>query len=741
MQVFHPVKTATIGLLLLLASPAAAQTVIPRWDRPSAPIRDRDLLVTSHQVDVSVTDGVVDTAIDQVFHNPYPYAVEGTYLFPLPDHVAISRFSMFIDGKEIEGELLEADEARKTYEAIVSRMRDPALLEYVGNRLFRARVFPIQPDSDARIRMQYSQVLDAQAGLFHYTYPLGSCRRLAHPIGSFVLNVTIQSQTPIKSLFSNSHSLAVNRKSDHKLTGSFEANNLNPEKDFEFYYSVSDREFGLTLLTWRKQDQDGFFLARIMPPASPAKKDVVPKDICFVIDTSGSMRGGKIEQARKSLLYALQGLKENDRFNIIPFSHEPVPFREAPVSATEENVNSAIEFVKNLNADGGTNINDALLTAIKGAGNDKDDRPYMVIFLTDGRPTIGTQKTKEILSNISGARPAQVRLFVFGVGYDVNTQLLDLLAEQNRGAREYVTEDEELEMKLSGFYRKVSEPVLADVTLEFGDLEVRDVFPPRIQDLFAGTELIVAGRYKGEGDRALKLSGSRRGEREHFIFESTFPAVSTKHEFLPRLWATRKVGYLLDQMRLHGESQEVKDNIVELATRYGIVTPYTAYLVTEPGSVARRGSEIDPDTFSAAMQFPEQQSRLDRRRAAMRRPALAPGPGMTNTNGKEAVELSRATQRMRQAEREEDAADDAEGKKSRKVERIGDRTFYLIEGTWTDSSRTKEMETKKLTLFSDEYFAFLREHPEIARCFALGDRVIVVVDGTAYETVPDEKKP
>jgi len=713
------------------------------------------LEVKKHAVDTSIVDGVAVTKLDQVFFNPYDRTVEGTYIFPLADDVALSRFSMYVNGQEIEGKLLGVEEARRQYESIVAKMRDPALLEYLGTRMFRARIFPINPKTEVRVKLSYTQMLVSRDGLVRYRYPLGTEKHLAAPVETVSVLVNIESKTPIKSVFSPSHKMVISRPSEYKASASYEGKNVFPDKNFELYYALGDKEFGLTVLTYRESGQDGFFLARIAPPAKTSAQDVLAKDIAFVIDTSGSMAGEKMDQARKALKFCLSNLNKEDRFNVIPFSHEATTFRDTLVPATAENAEEARKFADELRGIGGTNINDALLTALTSAPGAEADRPYLIVFLTDGQPTIGVTEPDEILKNVSGKNTGRVRLFVFGVGYDVNTHLLDLLAEQNRGARDYVEPDEDLELALASFYRKVSEPVLADLSLSFGDLRVYDKFPPELGDLFAGSELVVAGRYKDVGAKAVTLTGTRRGQKEQFVYETTFPSEAQTHDFLPRLWATRKVGYLLDHIRLHGENKELKDTIVELATKYGIVTPYTAYLVTEPGSIAMRPGGRGHFMADAVRQ--DTVFGVEELGRALSPKSTAPGGGVVPPMRKKAarnrVQASVDVNTLRQARVDGEAVtdlirrlregEDANGRRTARepiVRSAGARTFYRIGDRWIDADYDEKVETKKVEAFSEDYFQLIRKHPELAKCFALGERIVVVVDGTAYETVPSAEE-
>jgi len=707
----------------------------PRIVPPRPPLPPHaGLTIKQETVQATIVDGVAVTNLEQVFFNQYEHRIEGTYIFPLPDDIGLSKFSMYVNGQEVEGKLLPVEEARQVYQSIVSKMRDPALLEYIGTRMFRARIFPIEPKSEVRVKLSYTQMLSTEEGLVRYRYPFKASGWLPAPIesASFVVNIT--SKTGIKSVFSPTHQLAISRPSDHNATASFEARNFPADKDLDLFYALSEKEFGLTVLTYRETGSDGFFVTRIAPPAQTADANVLPKDICFVIDTSGSMADdNKIEQARRALKFCLSNLNPQDKFNIIPFAHEPVRFKEGLVPADAGNVQAARDYADALRATGGTNINDALLLALAAAPAADETRPYLIVFLTDGLPTVGVTDVQEILKGVAGKNTARVRLFVFGVGHDVNTQLLDLLAEQNRGARDYVAPGEDLELKLSGFYRKVADPVLGDLELKFPGLEVYDLFPPKLADLFAGTELVVVGRYRGEGPKTVELTGTRRGTKERFVYETTFPAEARQHTFLPPLWATRKVGYLLDQIRLHGENKELKDTIVQLATQYGIVTPYTAYLVTEPGSA------LPPPAIAGVALRARMEQRAARGGGAG---ARRMSPAMSS--GVESVMASQAASSMKSMDAgpaffEQDFAGVGGGMGGRAtplVARVDARTFYRIDDKWVDGAYKKDSETKKVEAYSDPYFELVRKHPELAKCFALGERVIVVLDGTAYETVP-----
>jgi Ca-activated chloride channel family protein len=441
----------------------------------------------------------------------------------------------------------------------------------------------------------------------------------------------------------------------------------------------------------------------------------VAKDVMLVLDISGSMGGEKLEQAKDALRFVLERLNPADRFNILVFNTTIDTYAETMQSANR--ADEAYDFVDDLAANSGTNINEALLEALRLLPG---ERPELVIFLTDGQPTAGIQDPDAIIGNVSDAVSPSTRLFVFGVGDDVNTVLLDTLAQENRGAPQYVRPDEDIAAAVSSFYEKVSTPVLADIELDFGDIQVSDVYPHPLPDLFAGTQLVVVGRYEGEGTVTLRLTGTVNGEEQTLTYSGQeFPRRATEMDFLRRLWATRKIGYLLKEIRLHGEDEELVDEVVDLSLRYGVMTPYTSFLVEEK----------DLDILSE-----------QGRHAAADR--LAPAFSAAPASGASAVEQSQNIQGYQEAEMPASVESHVE-----QLKVVGDRSFVLRDGVWIDSGYQEGADTNKIGFGSDEYYDVLAQRPDWGSFFALGERVIFLSDGQAYEVsegdfpavdVPDE---
>jgi Ca-activated chloride channel family protein len=702
----------TLGLLLITQSARADGLIIV--DPPINPPPDYLILpylpVKYHRVTVEIQDQVAQVEVDQAFINDSEVPLEATYVFPLPEDAAISEFSLFVDGERLEGRILDKEEAREIYESIVRRNRDPALLEYVGRNAFQAQVFPIPPHGERRVQISYTQLLSQEAGLVHFLYPLNTEKFSPTPLEEVAINVDVRSQTPIKAVYSPSHEVAIDRPSETHVTASYEETDVTPSTDFELFYSVSTEDIGASLTTYRQGTEDGFFLLLVAPKADFEEQEVVAKDVMLVLDVSGSMQGEKLEQAKDALRFVLERLNPADRFNILTFNSTIDTYAETMQSANR--ADEAYDFVDKLTADGSTNINEALLEALRLLPG---ERPELVIFLTDGQPTVGIQDPDVIIGNVSDAVSTSTRLFVFGVGDDVNTVLLDTLAQENRGAPQYVRPDEDIAAAVSSFYEKVSTPVLADIELDFGDIEVSDVYPNPLPDLFAGTQLVVVGRYEGEGTVTLRLTGTVNGEEQTLSYAGQeFPRRATEMDFLPRLWATRKIGYLLKEIRLHGENQELVDEVVDLSLRYGVMTPYTSFLVEE------KNLEIFSD---------------EGRRAAADRVAapLAAAP----TAGATAVKQSQAIQGYQEAE----MPAPLESNVVEQLKVVGDRSFVLRDGVWIDSGYQEGMDTTKIGFGSDDYYDALAQRPDWGPFFALGERVIFLSDGQAYEVAEGDFPP
>jgi Ca-activated chloride channel family protein len=712
-----------LAALWLAAAPAGADGIIIVDPPPDVPIvkLDEALAIKYHRVDVTIIDQVATTRVDQVFVNDNPWAADGTYIFPLPEGAAVSDFVMWIDGEPVRGDILEADEAREIYNDIVKRMRDPALLEYVDRRALKASIFPIPPGEERRIVLEYSSVLPLDNGLVHYVYPLSTEKYSSKPLEEVVMTVEVESEVPIRTVYSPSHQVFVEREDDFSALLDFEEYDVLPDRDFELYYSVSPEDVGLSLLSYKEPDEDGFFLLLAAPKVDVEPEDVVAKDLVLVLDVSGSMEGEKLDQAKDAAVRVLDRLNPEDGFNVVAFSTGVRTFSEEiePASSREDGT----EFVEGLEAMGGTDINRALLEAAKMTD---PDRPTTVIFLTDGLATVGVEDAGTILENVAEAAPEDVRIFSFGVGDDVDTDLLDQLSIDHGGASTYVRPGENITETVSAFYAKIDSPVLSNLEVDFGSIKADQIYPERVPDLFAGSQLVMVGRYRNGGKTTITLSGTVNDRTVAIVYPGNNFTGEGGAEFIPRLWATRAIGSSLTEIRLHGEDRELVDAIVALSIRYGIITPYTSFLIEEDDVFSESGREAisrefgeelaadaaAPSSGSAAVEKAAFQGRMAAADAPLASP-FAPSPtpgadgGVSDQKPLDAREV---------------------------VKQVGSKTFVLRNDVWTDTSFDKSrMETVSVEFLSEEYFDLIQKSPVLGDYFALGERVIVVYDGTAYE--------
>ena len=637
-------------------------------------------------------------------------------------------------------------------------------------------MFPIEPNSRKRIKIAYTQLLKSDGGLVEYTYPLNTEKFSAKPLGDVSVRVTVACAEPIKSVYSPSHNVEIRRDGDRKATAGFEQKNVRPDTDFKLIFSRSKAEVGVDLLTYRNSPDDGYFLLMASPGfGASASAKVQQRDVCFVIDTSGSMAengGKKMEQAKKALSFCLQNLNEGDRFEVVRFSTEAEGLFNGLQEATKANVEKAQSFVAALKPIGGTAIQDALQKALALRGS--PDRPYVVIFLTDGQPTVGETNEDKLVESVAKANTGNTRVFSFGIGTDINTHLLDGIADKTKAFSQYVLPEENIEVKVSTFYTRIKEPVLSNVEVAFsgGDVKTTQVYPGAMPDLFKGEMLIAFGRYSGKGPASVKVSGTLNGERREFVTDVRFAEHELASAFIPRLWATRRVGWLLDEVRLHGESRELKDEVTRLAREHGIVTPYTAYLIMEDERrrdvplAMRNLRELDRDGVAGGVvrerylyaakesedrsrrsgagavasaqdiqQLKRGENEEQARQQGERLPRGAVASAQSGVPGQYGGRLATGTAATGPVA----AAQPTSGYKSaqnyaQQVRVVNGRAFYQNEGVWTDSTAQsrKELKRKEVAFNSDDYFALLKTHRDAAPWLALGDQVDVILGDTLY---------
>jgi len=560
--------------------------------------------VRYHHVSIRVRDQIARVSIDQEFVNTGSGAIEVEYFFPVPPEAALDSMTLIVDGKEYAAELLEADKARKIYEEIVRRKKDPALLEYAGFGLYKTRAFPLEPNKPVQVVVTYKNICRRDGQAVEVWYPLNTEKFSARPIDDVRLRVDIRGRSAVLSAYCPTHEVDIDRKDERHVVATYHAQNVLPTTDFQLFYKTGDEDVGATWFSYQPvAEKDGYFLLLLSPGPAKGKVKATPKDVVLVLDRSGSMGGGKLDQTREAARFILDNLNDEDQFNIIAYNDAVEAFFDETQTVTGDSLADARRQLENLSPGGGTNIHEALQAAMSQwpatylGLRFQTLRPKYVIFLTDGLPTVGKTDEKTILADTSEANEVRARLFAFGVGYDVNVRLLDGLVEANRGRSEYVKPAEPIEAKVSAFYRKIKNPVMTDLSVELDGVRLRETYPREMPDLFDGDQIVLCGRYDrpDEDGAAGKLRGQlvlrgtyKGGERVfEYSVELARPGRRGGHAFIEKLWAMRRIGWLLDQIHFHGEDEEIVDEVIRLSRQYGIVTPYTSFLAKEEAELAR----------------------------------------------------------------------------------------------------------------------------------------------------------
>ncbi len=713
------------------------------------------------RVSTVIEDQAATTHVEQEFINSTSQPLECTYIFPLPKGAAVRDFAMYIGGVRVKGELVEKDKARQVYEDIVRRMRDPGLLEYMGTDLLKMRVFPVPARGTQKVEVEYTELTPMDAGLGEYVFPLKTGSKSSRTLEDFTMSVRIKSSTALKSVYSPSHEVGVSKVNDHEAVAGMEKKAAALDEDFRLFWTVSEKDFGLNLMTYRPDpDKPGMFLMLLSPKTEIEKTERVARDVVFMLDISGSMKGEKLDQAKVALKQCIEAARSEDRFAIIPFSTIAQSYAEGWTPATAEEKKKAYEWLAGQEASGGTNINDALELAL-GLPTDAK-RPVTVMFLTDGQPTVNVTDIGKLAQLVKERNTKGVRFFTFGVGVDVNTHLLDQIANDTGGLPEYVRPAENIETKVTRLFSKMTHPVLTGLKIEVPGVKVADIYPTDLPDLFVGSQVVIAGSYEKRGPTAIRLTGYVGDKKREFVYEGTFPEKSVERSFISSIYAQRKIGFLLDQIRLHGENPELKNEVIRLSVLYGIQTPYTSYLVLENKAqyekygVALGGALRDGDSAGRSA---DARARDEKRRdaleqtvapmaekAATREAESAPTPrgkmagvetnaeGLRTETGRKAVDVAEAVKKMKESGQ---AAGEASARRA--VQLRGGRTLTNYMGVWVDEAYQGTEKLTKVKWGSAAYFRLVREHDDLRQVFALGEQVLVVTaKGQAVLVSTDE---
>ncbi len=723
---------------LAAARPFASNVIIPQT-RSFAMGPTGVVQITQVSAQVAIIEQVATTTLDLALRNPSGSRLEAELIVPVPDGAVVRGFTFQGTAAEPTAVLLRKEEARRIYDSIVAKVRDPALLEFAGYNLIRSSVFPVEAGGSQQVRLTYEHLCPADGERIDYVLPRSESLDYTVP---WQVSVQIRSKRPISTFYSPSHVLETLRRDEHAVTVRTTAAAGSEPGAFRLCYLLERGTVTASLQAYPDPKVGGgYFLLLAGLPARASSVDesdstqVIRREVTLVLDRSGSMNGEKLEQVREAALQVLAGLDEGEAFNVILYNEAVDGFASRPVIKSESTIRQAREFIKSIQARGGTNIHDALLEALR-------PRPTtgmlpIVLFLTDGLPTVGQTSEAVIRDLALKANPHQRRIFTFGVGVDVNTPLLEKIASENRATATFVLPKEDVELKVAQVFRRLSGPLLADARLDICDAtgspapgRVHDLMPARLPDLFEGDQLVLLGRYTGQEPLHFRVSGNYRGRPRTFEFSFGVDKATTRNAFVPRLWASRKIAFLVDAIRQMGADhdplhprpavtadprlRELVDEIVRLSTDFGILTEYTAFLAREGTDLSERSRVLS----EAATNFGQ--------RAIDCRTGLA----SVNQDNNAVFMKGQTVQNMRNSF----YAQNMDRVSISSVQQVSDRAFYQKNGRWVDSrlvEQERTLQPRRIIEFGSEEFRTLVQRLASegrAGCVSLRGDVLLEVD-------------
>ncbi len=574
--------------------------------------RRRTIEVTKVAALADILETTAVTTIEIHLRNTTGRRQEAELDFAVPAGAVVKGFAYDGPGGEITARVLPKDEARKIYRRLVAKIRDPALVEFIGYNLIRSSVFPIEARSQTKVRLTYEHLLAVDRNRVDYVLPRSESIQYNLP---WEIEVRIRSKRPISTIYSPTHELEATRSIDPKSMKSADGPVVVTAKTkgattepgpFRLSYLLQQGEVTASMFAYPDAKIGGgyFLLLAGLPAKLPedAAQNAIRRELTLVIDRSGSMRNEKIRQAKEAALQVIAGLKEGEKFNVCIYNDTVQWFSPNPVAKTDQTEESARKYIEGITASGGTNLYQALKQALQQQPT--DEFLPVILFLTDGLPTVGNTSEIAIRQLATRANPHNRRVFTFGVGLNVNAPLLEKIAQSSRARAEFVLPKENVEAKVGRVFESLSGPVLADLELKVVDEKgrpahgrTRDILPDKLPDMFEGDQLVLLGQYVDNTPVNFEITGNYLGRKRTFRFTFDFDNATVRNGFVPRLWASRKIAVLIDEIRQMGadpgascndpKAKELVDEIVRLSTQFGILTEYTAFLAEESTTLDR----------------------------------------------------------------------------------------------------------------------------------------------------------
>lgn len=546
-------------------------------------------------VKADISGPLARVTVEQEFKNSFDHKIEAVYAFPLSSDGAVDEMTMHIGDRVVRGKIKPKEEARAIYEAAKQAGHLAGLLDQERPNIFTQAIANILPGESVKIVIRYVETVKYEAGNYEFTFPMvvgprynpkgtpntakinppvtAKGTRAGHDIS---VQVSLDAGVPVNFLRSLTHDVDVQKTTSSKAVVTLRNKVELPNKDFVLQYDVSGAKIADAVLTHR-DSKGGFFTMILQPPARVPSEDITPKELVFVLDTSGSMEGFPIEKAKETMKLALAGLHSADTFNLITFAGDTYVLFPRPVPATAENLAKAQEFLASRRGGGGTEMMKAIRTALDPS--DRQDHIRVVCFMTDGY--VGNDL--EIVGEVK--KHPNVRVFSFGIGSAVNHFLLDQMAREGRGEVEYVALEDDGSAAARRFHERVRTPLLTDLKLEWSGVSASEIYPARLPDLFSAKPLVISGRYDAPGRGVLRLRGKQAGRDFVREIPVTLPAAEAGHPVIATLWARRKVDALMASnwggMQSGNPGNEIKDAITKLGVDFSLMTQFTSFVAVE----------------------------------------------------------------------------------------------------------------------------------------------------------------
>ncbi|MBN1481906.1 VWA domain-containing protein [candidate division KSB1 bacterium] len=601
------------GIVLLLAAilwPQHTFAIGTIFSRPLWETKTYNKMwIKTVDANTTIEGQIATTVVHQVFRNEMNTTVEAVWLFPLPENAVVVELQYEFNGKWYKGAITERQEARQEYEERLRWYLDPALLEYMGDNMYRLSIAPINANSDVQTKITYVELLPYEFGVVDFTFKLNAVQMSPKPLQRVSFSGVFKSDSPFTAFRSPTHegttAMSITKDNPQQYTVIFGDENFMPDKDLQINFETRRDDVEMNVIRYSPTAEDSigtdsYYAIWILPPDDVGDDQVIPKKIVFTADVSSSMEGERIEQLKQALQEFFKYLQTDDMFNIITFGTTTFAFKEDLVAASPENLEDASRFVTEIGALGLTDIDTAMRKSLEQSFS--EGYANMIVFMTDGHPTWGETGVPTIVDNIKKANTKNVKIFSFGVGEDVSKPLLVQMSTENGGYAEFIAEDDDIAKIIGNHFKRISKPVLTDLDIKIPGLSISDPFPKPLADLFWGSQVRQMGIYKNAGTFPVFLTASIGDKQVSYESQGIFPDTPGGHRFVPRLWAKAKIDHLLDEIAIYGELNELVDQVIELSLKFQILTPYTSFYA-DP-TVIRNKSEMQPEDFVLFQNYP-----------------------------------------------------------------------------------------------------------------------------------------